>query len=450
MRYHIIACGGSIMHQLTIQLARLGNEVTGSDDEIFEPAYSNLQRHQLLPQEMGWHPELLNDKIDIVIVGMHAKADNPELARAKELGLRLMSYPEFIYEHAKNKKRVAIAGSHGKTSTTAMVMHVLKEVGMPFDFLVGAKLEGFDYSLQLSDAPLMILEADEYPDSADNKLPKFLFYKPHIASISGIAWDHVNVFPTFENYVHQFDLFIDSLVDNATLIYNNEDEILKNLCEQEKNENRLQLVPFHAHPFKDGSLVLANGDTVAIEIFGTHNLFNLSAAKIICLELGIPESDFCKSIATFKGAAKRLQLIRRTNDNELYLDFAHAPSKVKATVAAMKEKHPNRELIACLELHTFSSLNEEFIGEYKSSLDAADIAIVFYDPHAFELKRLPVLSPQAIVRAFGNNEIKTFSNPQQLSTFIKRALDPDMDVLMMSSGNFGGLGMEQLAKFLFD
>jgi UDP-N-acetylmuramate: L-alanyl-gamma-D-glutamyl-meso-diaminopimelate ligase len=422
MKYHIIACGGSIMHQLTIQLARLGNEVSGSDDEIFEPALSNLQKHGLLPATQGWDANRIDASIDAIIVGMHAKSDNPELLKAKELGIKLYSYPEFIYEHSKNKKRVAIAGSHGKTSTTAMVMHVLKSNGVAFDYLVGAKLEGFDYSLQISDAPIIILEADEYPDSAQNKLPKFLFYHPHIASISGIAWDHVNIFTTFDDYLLQFEKFVSSIEPNGVLIYNEEDVYLQKISSE--NPALSKIIPFgpHPHHIKEDKVALQSeeGETV-LQIFGRHNLFNLNAAFLICKELGISNSQFYSAIASFKGAAKRLQLVRSTPTNDLYLDFAHAPSKVKATVEAMKELHPKRQLMAVLELHTFSSLNENFITEYKGALDAAEFPIVFYDAHSFELKRLPIIAPNKIIQAFGNNEIKTFTNAQQMTTFMKRA-----------------------------
>ncbi len=451
MNFHIVACGGSVMHQLTIQLKRLGHHVTGSDDEIFEPALSNLKVHNLLPEEMGWNAERITKNLDAVIVGMHAHADNPEWLKAKDLGLKIYSYPEFIYEHSKNKTRVAIAGSHGKTTITGMVMHVLKQNNKAFDFLVGAKLEGFEYSVQLSDAPIMIIEADEYPDSQETKIPKFLYYKPQIACISGIAWDHINIFPTFENYVLQFEKFIESMEQNGHLFYNQDD---KTLCDLITKAQNLNVSGYSAHEHlktEDGFELVTKSKNYTVQIFGEHNFYNINAAYHICKTLGLSNEEFYTAIQTFKGAAKRLQLIHKSDKNIFYFDFAHAPSKVKATVNAMKELSPNRKLVACLELHTYSSLNKEFLKEYKGCFDGVDFPIVFYSQHSFEMKRLPEVSPREILLAFGNGELKTFNQPQQLLTYLKRItqFEKEFNLLMMTSGNFGGMKMEDVAKFLF-
>ncbi|MFM2047626.1 MAG: hypothetical protein RI955_172 [Bacteroidota bacterium] len=449
MRYHIIACGGSIMHQLTIQLKLKGNIVTGSDDEIFEPALSNLKKHDLLPNEMGWNADRITNDIDVVIVGMHAHADNPEWMKAKELGLKIYSYPEFIYEHSKNKQRICIAGSHGKTTITGMVMHVLKENKIDFDFLVGAKLEGFDYSVQLTDAPIMVIEADEYPDSQQTKIPKFLFYKPHVACISGIAWDHINIFPTFENYVLQFEKFIETIEPNGHLFYNTDD---KNLVELIANVENVNLAGYTAHQVlknEDSFELVTENKNYPVQIFGEHNFYNINAAYNICKTIGLNDEQFYTAIQTFKGAAKRLQLIYKGDKNIFYFDFAHAPSKVKATVKAMQELSPNRKLIACLELHTYSSLNKDFLKEFNGCFEGVDFPIVFYSEHSFEMKRLPPFSPRDIIMAFGNGELKTFNQPIQMLTFLKRIIQPDTNLLMMTSGNFGGLKMEDVSKMLF-
>ncbi len=455
MNFHIVACGGSVMHQLTIQLKRLGHSVSGSDDEIFEPALTNLKVHNLLPNEMGWNADRINEKLDAVIVGMHAHKDNPEWLRAKELGLKIYSYPEFIYEHSKNKIRVAIAGSHGKTTITGMVMHVLKQNNKAFDFLVGAKLDGFDYSVQLSDAPIMIIEADEYPDSQETKIPKFLFYKPHLACISGIAWDHINIFPTVENYVLQFEKFMETMEENGNLFFNQDDKVLCELISKFQNSKNVKFAGYAAHQHlkaENGFELMTPTKNYPVQIFGEHNFYNINAAYNICKTLGLSDDEFYNAISSFKGAAKRLQLIYQSDKNVFYFDFAHAPSKVKATVKAMKELSPNRKLVACLELHTYSSLNKDFLKEYKGCFDGVDFPIVFYSQHSFEMKRLPEVSPRDILMAFGNGELKTFNQPQQLLTFIKRItqFEKEFNLLMMTSGNFGGLKMEDVAKFLFN
>ncbi|MEN9523867.1 MAG: hypothetical protein RL065_2244 [Bacteroidota bacterium] len=449
MRFHIIACGGSIMHQLTIQLKLKGNIVTGSDDEIFEPALSNLKKHDLLPNEMGWDANRISNEIDVVIVGMHAHADNPEWSKAKELGLKIFSYPEFIYEHSKNKKRICVAGSHGKTTITGMIMHVLKENKIDFDFLVGAKLEGFEYSVQLTDAPIIVIEADEYPDSQQTKIPKFLFYKPNIACISGIAWDHINIFPTFENYVLQFKKFIESIEPNGNLFFNADDKNLVDLIHHDKNIIASGYTAHKVLKVNDAFELITENKNYEVQIFGEHNFYNINAAYNICKTIGLSDEQFYTAIQTFKGAAKRLQLIYKGDRNIFYFDFAHAPSKVKATVKAMQELSPNRKLVACLELHTYSSLNKDFLKEFNGCFEGVDFPIVFYSEHSFEMKRLQPFSPRDIIMAFGNGELKTFNQPLQMLTFLKRIIEPDTNLLMMTSGNFGGLKMEDVSKMLF-
>src|SRR6476646_3520175 len=371
MRIHFISIGGSVMHQLAIALSRKGYHVTGSDDEIFEPASANLIKEGIMPAEAGWQPERITGDIDAVILGMHAKEDNPELKKARETGLKIFSFPEYIYKESEHKKRVAIGGSHGKTSTTAMVMHVLKNSGIDFDYLVGARLDGFEQSVQITDAPLIICEADEYPASVIEKRPKFHFLFPHIAVITGIAWDHINVFPTFEFYLEQFKIFIDKIEKEGLLIYNETDDILKKLVDGNKR-NDVRYLPYHlpAHTIEKGiTSVMIGKEKAQLKIFGNHNLLNLQAAYNVCKELGINDVDFAKAITGFTGAAKRLEILIQNNEYNIYRDFAHAPSKVTASINAVKQQFPRRKLVAILELHTFSSLNADFMHEYAGAMD---------------------------------------------------------------------------------
>ena len=375
MRIHLIAIGGSAMHNMALALLQKGFQVSGSDDAIFEPSKSRLEKHGLLPKEMGWFAEKITPDFDAIILGMHAREDNPELAKAKELNIPIYSYPEYIYEQSKNKKRIVIGGSHGKTSITAMILHVLQNLNIDCDYMVGAQLEGFDTMVKLThDAPIIILEGDEYLSSPIDRRPKFHLYQPDIAVLSGIAWDHINVFPTFEMYVDQFRIFKNMVSD--TLIYCEEDKELKKLAREETN---CKLIPYSTpnHNIENGITTVSNTELI---IFGNHNLQNLNAAKLVCNKLGVSDFDFYKKIASFKGASMRLELVKKTATSSIYKDFAHSPSKLKATSSAMKKQFKDRKLVACMELHTFSSLNEEFLAEYKGSMDEPDTAIVYFSP----------------------------------------------------------------------
>jgi UDP-N-acetylmuramate: L-alanyl-gamma-D-glutamyl-meso-diaminopimelate ligase len=377
-RIHFIAIGGSVMHQLAIALKKQGNIVTGSDDEIFEPARSNLEKETLLPPANGWFPEKIQTGLDAVILGMHATGDNPELLKAKELGINIYSFPEYIYQASREKIRVVVGGSHGKTTTTSMIMHVLKAAGMAFDWLVGARLEGFDQSVNITEAPVIVCEGDEYPASSIEKRPKFHFLFPHIAIITGIAWDHINVFPTFDIYLEQFRIFIDKIEPGGLLIYNQTDPVLKKLVEEHPSPVRKLGYSIPSHHIENGTTVVTlEGRSGILRVFGDHNLLNLQAAFLACKELGIPAAGFLAAIASFKGAAKRLELLAMNRHGNVYRDFAHAPSKVRASMEAVKRQFPDRRLIAVLELHTYSSLNEVFLSEYRGTMDPADQAVVF-------------------------------------------------------------------------
>lgn len=446
-RVHFIAIGGSAMHNLAIALHRKGYRVTGSDDEIFEPASSRLASFGLLPVEFGWFPEKLDKTIDSVILGMHARGDNPELAKAKELGLKIYSYPEYLYEQSKNKLRVVIGGSHGKTTITAMILHVLQQHGLDCDYMVGAKLEGFDVMVKLSaEAGIMVFEGDEYLTSALDPRPKFHLYKPDIALVSGIAWDHMNVFPTFDNYVDQFRIFMQMIPDSGTIVYCNEDiEVQKAVGSVVGNMQKLPYsIPDYRIENGKTTLLTPEGEFHVI-VFGKHNLMNIEGARLVCNQLGINNFDFYNSIVSYKGAANRLEIVAEEPGFSMYRDFAHAPSKLKATVEAVYEQYPDRKLVACFELHTFSSLNKAFLSQYHRSLQLADIAIVFFSPHALELKKLPMLDPSEIKQAFGRSDLQVVMDGKILK---EKLLDLDWqnaNLLMMSSGNFGGLEMKELA-----
>lgn len=449
MRVHFIAIGGAAMHNLAIALSRKGLQVTGSDDKIFDPSAGRLEREGLLPSEMGWFPERLDAGLDAVILGMHAREDNPELAKAKELGLKIYSYPEYIYEQSKNKRRVVIGGSHGKTSITAMILHVLQDQGVEADYMVGAQLDGFDCMVKLSDAPIIILEGDEYLSSPIDRRPKFHLYKPHVAVLSGIAWDHINVFPTFENYVSQFKEFIDIILPNGHLFYYCGDQNLKELSSNSPENIHVQAYGTHEHEIKEGITSLRDGDrSYPLEIFGRHNLQNLNAAKQVCLSIGLSAAQFYASIQTFSGAARRLELVKRTKDSVVYKDFAHSPSKLKATTEALKEQFPERPLIACMELHTFSSLNKEFLSEYKGSLAHADQAFVFYDPAVVEQKRLESISRADIEEAFDTPNVKATDDLDELLSGLRKMDWDGKNLLMMTSGNFKGLDIAAFADEL--
>lgn len=443
MQIHFIAIGGAIMHQLAIHSKQKGYRVTGSDDEINDPARSNLQQEDLLPAATGWFPEKIHKDLDAVILGMHARADNPELIRAGELGLRVYSFPEYIYEQARLKTRVVIAGSHGKTTTTSMIMHVLKDQGMDFDYLVGAKVEGFDYSVRLSDAPVMLLEGDEYPASVVEKKPKIHYYHPHIAVLTGIAWDHVNVFPSYENYWEQFRLFLDQLTEEASLIYNAEDKEIIRLLEHSRWPFRI--LPYATPNYNQrGEQVELNTTEglIKLQIFGAHNLQNMEAARKVCNLLGVPNEAFYKSFSSFKGAARRLEKIEETEQRVIYRDFAHAPSKLKASLQAAREKYPQHHLIACFELHTYSSLNGSFLHQYAHTMNACDAGAVFYSRQALQLKKLPPLEATAVREGFANSSLEVFNDKHALYNWITGQLketDRPVCLLLMSSGTFEGM-----------
>jgi UDP-N-acetylmuramate: L-alanyl-gamma-D-glutamyl-meso-diaminopimelate ligase len=446
MKVHFISIGGSVMHQLAIALKRKGYQVTGTDDEIFEPSLTNLKNEGLLPAQMGWRPELLAADLDAVILGMHAKSDNPEIQRAKELKLNIYSFPEFIYEASKDKTRVVVGGSHGKTTTTAMIMHVLKIAQKQFDYLVGARLQGFDQSVNITDAPVIVCEGDEYPASAIERRPKFHFLFPHIGIITGIAWDHINVFPTFENYLEQFTTFISKILPGGLLIYNETDEVLKALIDAHRRDD-IQYQPYGVptHNISEGlttiSLEEVSGE---INVFGDHNLLNMQAAFCACKQLGIDAQTFVRAIADFAGASKRLELLATNASTSIYRDFAHAPSKVKATIEAVKQQFPQRQLLAVLELHTFSSLNEQFMHEYNGAMEKADKAVVFYSRHALELKRMPELPKDAVEKGFDKNGLEVITNKEELERWLHAQDYKNANLLMMSSGNYDGL---DIAKF---
>ena len=450
MKVHFIAIGGSAMHNLAIALHNKGYQVTGSDDTIFEPSKSRLEKHDLLPEVFGWFPEKIHSDLDAIVLGMHAKADNPELLKAQELGLKIYSYPEFLYEQSKDKTRVVIGGSHGKTTITSMILHVLHYHDRDVDYMVGAQLKGFDVMVKLTeDADFMILEGDEYLSSPIDRRPKFHLYKPNIALLSGIAWDHINVFPTYENYVEQFSIFVDSIVRGGSINYNEEDTEVRRVVEA--SENQIRKLPYRTPEYtvENGETLLMTEDgPMPIEVFGAHNLNNLAGAKWICQHMGIDEDDFYEAIATFKGASKRLEKIAETSNAVAYKDFAHSPSKVKATTEAVKQQYQDKTLFACLELHTYSSLNAEFLKQYQGTLNAADTAVVFYSPHAVEIKKLEAVTHQQIADAFQRNDLIIYTNPKEFKDFLFAQDLNNKALLLMSSGNYGGLDFDAI-KGLF-
>ena len=454
-RVHFIAIGGSAMHNLAIALHRQSFDVTGSDDEVFEPSRSRLDRLGLLPDKLGWHPEDITKDIDAVILGMHARIDNPELKRAQELGIPVFSYPSYFYERTKGKTRVVIGGSHGKTTITSMVVHVLRQAKVEFDYLVGAQLDGFDCMVKLSEtSSVAIIEGDEYLASALDQVPKFHLYKPDIALISGIAWDHVNVFKTFESYVDQFRRFIACIEPGGKLVHCAEDAEVKTLAEEKEVEATRIPYGIPKHRIVDGITILetAHGD-VPLQVFGRHNLQNLEGARHVCHLLGIGDKEFYSAIGTFHGAAKRLEKLAEVPGRVVFKDFAHSPSKLKATLDAVREQFPQRRLVACMELHTYSSLSEGFIDQYAGCMDAADSAIVFYDPHAVQLKKLPPIPIERVKRAFAREDLIVHNDPIAVMGEVRKGigggerLPPEGAVLlMMSSGNFGGLDLQALSE----
>jgi len=448
MNVHFIAIGGAAMHNLAIALHNKGFKVTGSDDTIFNPSKSRLESKGLRPEKFGWFPEKITSDLDAIVLGMHAKADNPELLKAQEIGLKIYSYPEFLYEQSKHKTRVVIGGSHGKTTITSMILHVMHYHDRDVDYMVGAQLDGFDVMVKLTDDnDFIVLEGDEYLSSPIDRRPKFHLYQPNIALLSGIAWDHINVFPTIENYVEQFEIYVDSITNGGSITYNVEDDTVKTVVEA--SENAIRKFPYETPEYTvdDGVTLLDTPEgPMPIEIFGKHNLNNLAGAKWICQHMGIDEDDFYEAISTFKGASKRLEKIAEGNFSVAYKDFAHSPSKVEATTNAVKEQYNNRTVVACLELHTYSSLNAEFLKEYKGALDAADVAVVFYSPHAVEIKKLEAVTHEQIANAFEREDLLIYTNPDDFKDFLFSQDFENKALLLMSSGNYGGLDFEALRE----
>ena len=443
MRVHFIAIGGSAMHNLAIALCQKGITVTGSDDEIFDPAKSRLEKYGLLPKEFGWHPERITPDLDAVVLGMHARIDNPELLRAQELGLKIYSYPEYLYEQSKDKLRIVVGGSHGKTTTTAMILHVLAHCGIEADYMVGAQLKGFEVMVRLSHtAKVMVIEGDEYLTSPIDRRPKFHLYKPNVAIITGIEWDHINVFPTFDIYREQFAKYSDLIEPNGTLIYCDEDKEVHRVAVENRRTD-IQKLPYVCPEHRVENGVTYIGDT-ALEIFGHHNLLNLTAARLACRQVGVSDEQFDEAISTFEGASKRLELVKKSDTCAVYKDFAHAPSKLRATIHAMREQYPDRKLVACMELHTFSSLTQEFLQQYAHSMDEADVRYVYFSQHALQLKKLPPLDPEEVKKAFGG-DVEVFTDSAAMVTKVKAMDWKEANLLMMSSGNFDGIDFAALA-----
>lgn len=447
MNIHFIAIGGAAMHNLAIALHKKGHQISGSDDEIFDPAQSNLSKHGLLPKENGWFPEKISSTTEAIILGMHARKDNPELLKAQELNIPIYSYPEFVYHQTQNKTRIVVGGSHGKTTITSMIMHVLQKQNKKFDYLVGAQLAGFDTMVGLSEeAEIAVIEGDEYLASPIQMVPKFHLYFPDIAIISGIAWDHINVFPTYEMYCEQFSIFIDKIQENGCLIYCENDKELVRVVNENKREN-IKRIPYGVppHEIEDGiTSILYEGKKYPLEVFGQHNLMNLESARLACEAVGIATHDFYTSMESFSGAAKRLETLVKKENAVVYKDFAHSPSKLKASIEAVKQQYPSRKLYAVMELHTFSSLNKAFLNEYKDAMQSADEAVVFYSPQTIAHKRLEPISIQEIKDAFGQENLIVIDNSKELAHYFQSISLEQSNVLLMSSGNWGGL---QLTDF---
>ena len=448
MKVHFIAIGGAVMHNLAIALHNKGYIVTGSDDEIFEPSRSRLDRYGLLPEEYGWHPDRITAEIDTVILGMHAKPDNPELIKAHILGIKIMSFPEYLYKQTKDKKRIVVAGSHGKTTTTAMIMHVLRFLGVKFDYMVGSQIDGFETMVGLSDeAQIAVFEGDEYLTSPLDKRPKFHLYMPDIAVLNGIAWDHMNVFPTFENYIEQFRIFVEKISEGGSLIYFDGDtEVKKIALASGKN---IRKIPYKVHGYfqnKTGFFAATHNRVIPVKIFGEHNMQNLSAAREACLAAEVSEDEFYEAIKSFEGTSRRLQKLNENENGLVYLDFAHSPSKVKATVDAIVSRYPGREIIACLELHTYSSLSKDFLPLYNGTLANASTAFVYFNPHAIQLKKLKSLSKEDVSKAFGGENIRVYDNSEEMFSFIKAQNYACPVYLFMSSGDFDGFDINRVLE----
>ncbi|MEO0571781.1 MAG: Mur ligase family protein [Bacteroidota bacterium] len=450
MRIHFIAIGGAAMHNLALALKHKGYDVTGSDDVIFDPSKGRLEEKGLLPNAFGWFPDKITSDLDAVILGMHAKPDNPELLRAQELDIKIYSYPEFLYEQSKNKTRVVIGGSHGKTTITSMILHVLDYCDISVDYMVGAQLEGFDRMVHLTEEnDFIVLEGDEYLSSPIDRRPKFHLYQPNIALLSGIAWDHINVFPTYENYLDQFQIFVDGIVRGGSITFNEEDIDVKNVVE--RTENTIRKFPYGTprYSVENGTTYLETEDgPMPLEVFGKHNLNNLMGAKWICQQMGIDEADFYEAISTFRGASKRMEKLAEGKTSIAFKDFAHSPSKVRATAHAVREQFPDKNLLACLELHTYSSLNAQFLEEYNGALNVADEAVVFYSPKAVQIKRLDEVTETQIAEAFQRNDLRIFTDPVSFQEFLFSQNLKNTALLLMSSGNYGGLDLTKIPALM--
>jgi len=453
MKIHFIAIGGALMHNLALALNQKGYQITGSDDEIYNPSRTRLEKAGLLPSKMGWDVANIQPNLDAIIVGMHARPNNPELLKAQELGLTIYSYPEYIYLQSQQKKRVVVGGSHGKTTTTSMIMHILKYHQIDFDYAVGAQLDGFELMVRLSDAPLIVIEGDEYLSSPIDVLPKFLHYYPHIAVLTGIAWDHINVFPTFGKYKKQFKKFVKTILQNGTLIYYKKDKHLQKIAGYAPAQTIAYDTPAHHidnhQTYLDVDynyqLTKQEGIGVPLQIFGKHNLQNFQAARMVCRELGLSDGQIFKAIQAFSGAAKRLETLSKKNKQAIFKDFAHAPSKVKATINAVKQQYRERKLIAALELHTFSSLNVDFLEEYLGSMGAADMAYVYYNPDTIRMKKLEAIEPSKVEDAFFHPNLVVFTDEKKLETQLKKDIAAQRaNLLLMSSGNWGGIDILKL------
>ncbi|HET6558790.1 MAG TPA: Mur ligase family protein [Prolixibacteraceae bacterium] len=450
MKVHFIAIGGSAMHNLAIALYKKSYQVTGSDDEVFEPSKSRLKKHGLLPEREGWFVENITSDLDAVILGMHARQDNPELQRAQELGLKIFSYPEYLYEQTKDKIRVVVGGSHGKTTITSMVMHVLGYNKVKFDYMVGAQLEGFDTMVSLTEeAKIAVFEGDEYLSSPIDLRPKFHLYFPHIALLSGIAWDHINVFPTFPFYVEQFTKFVEMIRPNGSYIYFEKDEHLQQIAANSRED--IQKLPYQSHEsvIEEGiTYLLHNGQKIRLQIFGDHNLQNISGAQLICRQLGLSDEQFYAAIVEFKGASRRQEVLAQKDDCVVFNDFAHSPSKLKATTEAVKQQFPDRKLVACLELHTFSSLKKDFLPQYKNCMNAADQAIVYFNPHTIEHKKLDPITEEQVEEAFDSPRLMVYTDSDQLFEYLRSQQWEHANLLLMTSGNFSGKNLKQFAEEL--
>jgi UDP-N-acetylmuramate: L-alanyl-gamma-D-glutamyl-meso-diaminopimelate ligase len=446
-RVHFIAIGGCVMHHLAIALQENGYVVTGSDEEIYDPSKSKLEKAGLLPPQIGWFPEKITKEIDLVILGMHPKANNPELLKAKELGIKVNSYPEFIFEQSIDKQRIVIAGSHGKTSITCMILHVLQYFKRKTDYLIGAEIEGFDKSVQLANGPMIVIEGDEFVTSSLDPSPKFLHYHHHIGLISGVEWDHINAYPTFDEYVKQFEQFADQSPKGGILIYSENDDLATVIGRKERDDVQRVEYSAHKHEIVNGQTYLVNGnEKFPVQVFGKHNMRNISAAKAVLTKIGITEEMFFEAIQSFKGTSKRLELVEKNNEVNVFQDYAHAPSKLKASTKAVKQQFPKRDLLAVLELDTYSSLNKDFLGQYKDTFKNADEPVVYFDPRTVEQNNLPAISAEDVKKAFDHPKLEVFTDKDQLKNFLLGKQWKNRNLLLMTSGNFGGINIKDLAK----